>query len=474
MKYFLRAAAVASLVLCLPIPTLAGEVENRVIEQVKQSYGLSKLKTLSIYSDYRVGNRGQGFTPEYSEYTPFIYETHVNLMTKRGSSENWDGNYHFRNVMTDDGVVEIDYMNNTFELDTDGTYYAVIGGTVPRSDTLLAYELVNRPDDSVVKETVNYQGTMHTVMTLSIPGWAPMDIFVNSDTGHITKMERQSRIGKFHFQFGSFKKTSGVTFGSDYSFFVDDHLSEITHGRRIKVNKSLRRAFKIDRGLNPLRAKMDRSEMTIDPIGDKVVYVGKGIGYTAFIEAESFIIGIGATAGLAERIEAYKAHKGNDAKPLRYFIVDHHHEDHLRGLADAEMARGVTFVVPEIAIDSVRSVLGDLVSKDRIQVLSGKTSIGPIEIYKIATSHVEEFALTYIPEAKILIQVDHMGALFIEGPGFVKADTLSLKSEIDRLGLDVESLISLHNRKVESWGDFSDAVAAFNPDPCPARRPICR
>jgi len=464
--------AISMLALIPSQTVMAGEAEDRVLEQVKQTYGIHKLKSLSIYSDYRVGNRGQGFTPVYSEFTPLKYETHHDFKAKRGSSENWDGNYHFRNVTTDEGLIEIDYMNNTYELDTDGTFYRAVGGAVPRSDTLLAYELVSRPEQSVLKETVHYRGTPHHIMTLSISGWAPMNIYVNAETGHITKMQRNSRLGQFNFEFGDFKKTSGVTYAGDYSFFMNDHLSEMTQKRHVKVNRVRQKDFKIERGLEPLRAKMDRSVMTFDTIGDKVLYVGKGIGYSAFIDAGSYVIGTGATSGLSDRIEAYKTHMSGVAKPLRYFIVDHHHEDHLRGLTDAGL-EGTILIVPDMAADSVREAIGGSIAEDRIQTVSGKTSIGPVEVHNISTSHVKEFALTYLPEEKTLIQVDHMGALFINGPGFAKKDTLSLKSEIDRLGLEVDKLISLHNRKVESWADFSSAVAAFNPDLCPSRRPIC-
>jgi len=105
----------------------------------------------------------------------------------------------------------------------------------------------------------------------------------------------------------------------------------------------------------------------------------------------------------------------------------------------------------------------------------GKTkTLGPVEIYDISTSHVGSYALVYVPSSKIIIQADHYNNNFINGPASASRNSVSLKTEIDKLGFEVETILSLQGRKIESWGDFSEAVSNYNPAPCPTRRPICR
>ncbi len=476
MNHLLKTIAVTSLIVAMPNTAIAGEAENLVLNQVRQTYGIDKLKTITIHSDLRFGWIGQGYTPDYVERTRAINDQKMDLVNSRGSVEAWGGplnNFNTRTVSTTGGVGHINYVAKTYNVDADGTYHGVFGGRIRTSDTLLAYELVNRPGQSTVKETTTYLGIPHTVVTLSIPDWPPMDIYVNTDTGHITKMQRTIGFGPVKYQFADFKKTSGVTYASDYNFFLENLLIEYAVERSIKVNSVSPKTWQIDKGHTLEGKTVDGSKMSVNTVSDAVHHVGMGGGYTSFIDAGDYIIGVGNSAGLKERWAAYKEAQEGNTKPLKYMVVTHHHADHIDGVKEG-YDLGADIIVTKMAAQSVKGVIGDAVLGSRIHVMGKEKNLGPIKVYDIATSHVGSFALVYVPASKTIIQVDHYNGNFVDGPSPAHQGGLTLKAEINRLGLDVDTLLSLHGRKVESWENFSAAVKAYNPKPCPSGRKICR
>lgn len=466
----------AASILALPVAAGAGDMEHRTLALVKQTYGIDKLKSIRIYSDLRFGWVGQGYTPGYVELPQMVKDLKIDLVNKRGSEESWGGplnNYNYRAFNTDGGIGHIDYGTKTYNIDKDGTYYRTFYGEIRSSDTLLAYELVNRPQEVKVKEYVSYLGMPHTVITLSVPDWTPMDIFVNSETGHITKMQRTSGYGMLRFKFGDFKKTSGVTYASDMDFYVGDFFSEYVKERTIKVNSVRASTWKVDRGLIPEGEKVIRDKMSVNFVSDKIKNVGTNGGYTSFIDAGDHIIAVGGSSGLKARWEAYQADQGDQAKPLKNMIVTHHHADHIAGIKDA-YELGANIIVTKMAAQSVKDLIGDSAEDSRFDIMGAQKTLGPIEIYDIATSHVGSLALVYVPASKTIIQVDHYDNDFIVGPAPANRASVTLHAEIKRLGLDVATIVSLHGRKSDPWDIFLSAIAAYDPSPCPTRRPICR
>jgi len=471
-----KTIAATALAFAVPSSTLAAENNAEILNLVSQTYGIEKLKTISIYSDLRFGWIGQGYTPGYVELPQMVKDLKVDLVNKLASEESWGGplsNYNVRYFTTDEGIGNVDYSTKTYTIDAEDIYPNRFAGEIRSSDTWLAYELVNRPTESVLKETVTYLGMPHTVMTLSIPDWTPMDIFVNSKTGHITKLQRPSPYGMLRYQFSGFKKTSGVTYADNFEFYVGDFFSEYAKERRIKVNSVSASTWKIDRGMKPERKKLEKSTMKVEKVAENVHHVGKSPAYTTFIDAGSYIISVGNSSGFKQRWEAYAVEQNPQNKPLRFVVVTHHHADHLVGIKDG-YDLGANIIVTEMAAQSAKDVIGNDLSKERIEIMGKTKTLGPVEIYDIATSHVGSYALVYVPASKTIIQVDHYDSDFIEGPASANRHSVSLKSEIDKLGLDVDTILSLHGRKIESWDNFLEAVTDYNPAPCPTGRPICR
>ncbi len=459
-------------------PAIAGEQEDALIAKVVDAYGgdkLTSLKSIRIQDSYKNAFPGQGYTPGFVEFTALAQDAQLDLVNKRGSVEawasNWNGAFHVRTVTDDDGVDTINYLSNTYQPAAFADYYAAYGAVIRVTDTLLAFELSNNAESAEYAGASTYLGQPHEMITFEMPSSPPVTLHINADTGLISQMTRATGFGALSYQFRDHAKSGGVTYARDFEFFVGPDVNILTLSRDVTVNRVRSNSFSIDRGISEEPARVDTSEMTVEEIAEGVHHVGTGNAYTVFVDAGDYLIAAGGYAGLSNRLEAYRETIGNE-KPLQYQIVTHHHTDHLGGMGDA-LELGVTFVVPQNAVDNLRTAAGGEITDDRLQILDEKRTIGPVEVYDIWTSHAESYGLVYIPSSKAVFQVDHYNGVYEDAPSPAGIGAVTLKDAIARLGLDVETVLSGHGRIAESWANFEAAVANYDPSPCPTGRAIC-
>ena len=478
-------AALLGAAAILASPAVAGEAEDALIAKVVDAYGgaaLTNLKSIRVQDVSQNAFPGQGYTPGYVELTALKQDAQLDLANERGSVEGWASNYNFafntRAVSVGDDIVTINYRNGTYQPGSSPDFYAAYGAVIRITDTLLAYELAKRPNTAELQGEAIYLGRPHQRISFEMPSSPPLTLYVDKQTGLIGKMARETGFGALTYQFGGHAKASGVTYATKFHFFVGDDPNIINVSRTVSVNGVRNTAFRIDRGVVEEPERVDGSEMTVDAIGEGVHFAGQspagGAGaYTAFIDAGDHVIAVGGYAGLQARYDAYKEAAGH-AKPVRYQIVTHHHTDHLGGMAEA-FALGAHFVTPANAVDNLNTAAGEAIAEDRLTVLDGKMTLGPVEIYDIYTNHMESMALVYIPSVKAVFQADHYTSMYT-GDALSPAGrgTVMLKEAIEALGLDVDTVLSAHGRKAISWAEFVSAAASYDPDPCPANRAICR
>ncbi len=473
------ALLIATSGMALTAGAFAGEAEDALVAKIVGAYGgnrLTNMRSIRIQDEYKNAFPGQGYTPGYVEFTPLKQDAQLDLAGERGSVEGWSANFNFtfntRTVSVDDDIVAINYTPGTYQPGAGADYYAAFGAVIRVTDTLLAYELSKQTENVEYKGASTYLGRPHEMITFTMPSSPPVTLHVDAETGLISKMTRATGFGALTYQFRDHKAANGVGYASNFEFFVGPDVNILTLSREVSVNNVRANLFEIDRGISEEGARVDTSEMTVDEIADGVYLAGTGNAYTAFVDAGDHIIGVGGYAGLTDRFTAYKEAAGHD-KPLRYQIVTHHHTDHLGGMADA-FALGAIFIAPANAVANLNTAAGETIPEDRLQIIDGTMTLGPVEIYDIATNHAESFALAYIPEAKVAFQADHYNGIYVDEPSQAGTSSVYLKNAIDDLGIDVDILLSAHGRKASSWADFEAAVAAYDPRPCASGRTICR
>lgn len=474
-----RTAALAAAALAASSTAQAGEAEDAVVAKVTAAYGgdrLVNLKSLRIEDESKTGFPGQGYTPDVVEFTPLRQDSQIDLLEERGSQENWSDNWNFsfltRTVSVGDEIVTINYATGAYQPAAQPDFFTAFGPVYRTSDTLLAYMLQKNRATASHKGERPYLGRPHEVVSFEFPQSPPLTLHVDKETGFISKMTRDTPAGALNYQFRDHRRAGGIGYAANFEFFVGPDVNIVTVSRKVTPNAVRAAVFSIDRGIEREPSRVDTAEMTVDKIADGVHLAGTGFNYSLFVDAGDHVVGMGGTAGLKDRYEAYLKAAGHQ-KPLRYQIVSHHHTDHLAGMADA-FALGATFVAPNNAVGNLKTAVGAALGDDRILAADGSRTVGPAIAHVISTNHAERNAIVYIPAAKIAFETDHYGGLYADAPTPAGQTAIHLKRAIERLGLDVATLISEHNRKAVPWAEFAAAADAWRRDPCPGARPICR
>lgn len=467
--------AVAALASCHAV---AGEMEAVVVDKVIEGYGGQKfenLKSILINSDLRFGWIGQGHTPDFVELEPMKKIHQFDLVNQRASEEAWgnQGAYSEHVFFDEAGQTEINFIDSTYEINADAGYYDHFGGEIRTIDTMIARELLKQRDTANYIKDEYYRGDLHHVLEFDmLETTIDPTLWIHAETGHISLMKREvPDYMTYSYVFEDFRQTGGITYAEDFVLYAGSDVIEYTKSRSIKPNRVKSSLFTVDRGLSPAPESWDTSEMTIEEVTPELHQIGQGGSYSAFFDAGDYLIGLGGYGGLKNRYDAYV--EANGEKPLRYLILTHHHSDHIEGAADA-LDLGATLVMPETARQNVNAAVGSDVPAEKLMILTDeKTTIDGVDIHMISTTHVQNYALLYVPSSKAVFQEDLYNNNIKTRAARVTKTSLSLKTEVGSLGLDVEHILGAHSRKVESWADF--AMQANMPvlGRCPSKRPIC-
>jgi len=157
-------------------------------------------------------------------------------------------------------------------------------------------------------------------------------------------------------------------------------------------------------------------------------------------------------------------------KPIRYLVSTHFHFDHLSGVR-SYIAEGTTIVTTPSAKSVIERIATtshvmrpDALSRNPktpvIETIADKRvfddSVHQVELYRFASPHAGEMIVAYLPKQKILFEAD---MLDISEAGRVVAgdDTVDLAKQIERLGLQVETITPVHGR-IGTLADLSGAV----------------
>lgn len=450
-----------------------------VVDRVINGYGgttFRDLETITITSDLRYGWLGQGQYPDYTDLDPMrkIYE--LNLKKGWGSEEAWgnSGGYAERVFFAGDGQYTVNHLSGTYEHDPEADFYGHFGGEIRGSDTLLAYDLMKHRSTTELKGEKMFWGTMHDLITYDMPGTGiDPEIWVNRDTGHISKMRRDIPDAfLINYVFANFQQSDGITYADDFELYIDDKLVEYAKSRQLTAGKVNESVWSVEKGMVAKGETIESSEMVVDPISEGVHLVGQMGAWSVFVDGGDHVIALGGYGGFAGRLAAYREAQGE--KPLKYLVLTHHHRDHLEGAGDG-LAAGAQLIGPEIARANLEDITDKTLSDaEFIPMTQKKRVLGPVELYRIYTSHVSEFVLPFVPSVGLVYDEDHYYSDRKNAASPINRNGMSLISEIERLGLKPQRLATAHARKVEDWSAIKEMASKHIPGLCPLKRKICR
>jgi glyoxylase-like metal-dependent hydrolase (beta-lactamase superfamily II) len=208
-------------------------------------------------------------------------------------------------------------------------------------------------------------------------------------------------------------------------------------------------------------------EVKVDKAADGVWFVHGGSHHSVAIEMRDHVVVFEAPLGDGRANAALDAiRKTVPGKPIRYVVPTHHHFDHSGGLR-AAAAGDAVLVVPDIskafyeqAYAAPRTLGPDSLSRsgkqakfetyrDKHVFSDGARSV---EIHALKDNvHAEGFVIGYLPAEKILIVADAFSprAPITRTPANINPATKSLWENIQRLKLDVQTVLPIHGRMVK-------------------------
>ena len=476
MKRFLNWLA---LCVCLwGFPVMAGETEEALIAKVVEVYGgdaLINLQALEFTDRTQRLRFGQSVNPDEVDINLVQATTAIDFTNRRKSwrSATWSGSERYTQNQFFDG--ERGYgINHTARTYGENPAFNFAGADRRMSytlDTVLARMLHENAAGATHAGEELLDGVMHQKLTFRAEEHPPLTLYINPETGVISKATRPHWMeGKvFSYRFSRHQRIGDILYASDTYALNRGRPSTITVSRNVSLTPDMSGLFEIPEGYSQEGQAIDFSEMNAEEIGDGVYIAGQNWGFSLFVDEGGYFTAAGGYAGFTGRFNAVKALTGME-KPVRYFVVSHHHQDHIGGVREIA-GLGATFIVHHDHLETLETTLGGkLDEKRRILVTGPDERVGRVQVIDIPSGHTTHNLGTHVVDDSLMFTADTFFSRQVEGG--VRGDR-SLLDALERLGVAPERFVAAHSPKQLTYKDLQDAVATEETDRCPEGWAIC-
>jgi len=234
----------------------------------------------------------------------------------------------------------------------------------------------------------------------------------------------------------------------------------------------------------PAHVQNDPVPVKSEKVVDGVWYITGVNNNSVLIEMKDYLIVVEAPHGERRSLAVIgEVKKLVPNKPIKYLVNTHHHFDHASGVR-AYAAEGVTIVTHEVnrpyyeraALNSW-TLAPDRLAKskkkpvfqtmgDNMVLTDGTRSV---ELYQIVGNpHHDGIIMAYLRKEKLLIEADVYTPLApgAEPPKVPNPQAVNLETNVRRLNIDVDRIVSIHGRIVP----YSDLLAVIGKKPAPAKK----
>lgn len=479
-----RPAATAGLLLLASFTAFAGEKEDAIIEKAIAAYGgkaLLELKTLRINDAYKSFRRGQSRSPEETDQVRYQTSTTIDFENKRKSMQSYGGVYirglYVQHAFFDGNTgYRINHSSKTAAENPRSNFQRVDRGLSWKSDLALVKLLSEARAAATYKGQAFHRGRPHHLVSFQPKGYPAFTLLINKASGLLSKMTRPDRTpgSSVSYVFSDYRQQDGFTFAADTYVMRGGKPESLTTARSYEFNTNIDNAYQVPEAYSVPERMLAFADMSVNQVADGVFVVGKGAGFSVFVDAGGYLLAAGGYPGLTERFKAVQTFTGSH-KPLKYQIVTHHHEDHIGGMKEAADL-GATFIIASSHIDAVRAVAGHNLPDDRF-LLAGKNDTyenGLVRVVDIATWHANHNLVTYIPHAKLAFSADHFFSFAESGTPAPAEMYAQFKAALDGFDLDIERFAAAHSGRVLTYNDLAAAsTGPFDQLTCPADWSFC-
>lgn len=455
--------------------------KNQIIEKMIAAYGgdtLLHANSIKVV-DYNKGPwAGEGETPDIPELWRINEELTIDYKNKRKSLlsyrvprttidlEKW--------VQQGDTTIVYDILHEKYSRE-DWANFDRLGASLERSsDTLQAKRLYGITEQLRYVGDEYFRGRLQQKLVLDLPSTERYTYFIDKTSGFINKILRQHpTVGELLYVFSNHNTNSGVVYARDMNFFVNGQLRLLSVHRDVQLTPKLDEAFSGFANYTYWGETFDDVGLIKAKLSDKVVQLGEGRSLTVFIEQPDHYIALGAADRLTDNFAELKKMTQDD-KPLKYFVVSHHHNANVRGLNNA-IALGATLVVAEPHKNEILKHITSISKSENILVVPPRASLllGNVKLFDIATAHSRHFLLAYVTNDKMVIADDHYVTNLVKDKPRVYHDMVRFVQALDTLNIDVKLLVDSRGLRQFSIEDLQQWTKEFTPKQCPEGYAIC-
>jgi len=478
MKNFAICSIAASLALATSpifaedtLPLKAVNRANEVIDAAIEAYGgaeaITNLNSVARKSHFTTWATYQSRSPgppwDENETMSFSAidlndKTFVGKNAGNGGGFDFDGSQ----VIEGDQGWQIDYRAGTVTPIAEPDFNTASGPFIRVTAPLLVKQLQNRRQTSHWLGEVDFEGRPHDVITLVMEVGPALSLYFDKETHLLSRSERVlPPFGQIDYRFTDYANVDGIPFSKHFKLFANGEPNlEITY-LSTEVNKPVKQYAAIPADLAKVEAAPPApTDVVVQEVREGVFLVGAGTTYAMFVEMKDYVVAVGGTAGIPERIGALRDVAGD--KPIRFGIITHHHNDHVLGVPAYQAENATVLTVKEHeAVVRAAATDADNLKVQLVQDSYVFDNGGPrLEIVDIGpTPHSEHLLVAWLPEDGILFEADHFpnptnGQMVPAQPV-----TKRLAEAIRQNGWDVKTIVGAHSPRIASIDDLNRSLA---------------
>jgi len=455
---------------------------EQVIKNTVSAYGgnhLLNLKSLALEEKYIGFSDGQSTDPD--EVDKGDYHVKVAVDFKNGRKDfRW-----IRGNKASYSIMHQLYNGNTgYRIDHDAKTKSQSSGlnfaNVDRRhlyslDAFLVKLMHENGTSAKYDGEINLYGDRHHQVSFQAEGYPEMTLYIDQKTNLVTKMKRAHWVpGQFYYYHYSLpEKAQHIQYATDTYVTRNGQPYSVTVSRRVQVKDLPDSYFDLPENYNDAPESLDFSEMSVQQIAENTYLAGKGWGFSIFVDVGSYFVAAGGYDGLTERYKAMKAFAGLD-KPLKYFVVSHHHTDHLGGMAEVAKL-GANFITVGEHIARIREMAETDLPDGRFITIDKQSNFfdGVLRVIDFPNGHSTHNLMSYFPASQVLFSADFYITRQKEGVPYGHSGLQKFKKLLVAEDIQVELFAAAHSGRVLTADDFEKSLKKTRESNCPQYWEIC-
>jgi len=453
------------------LPLNAVNRANEVIDAALVAYGgaeaIDNLNSLARQSHFTTwaANQSRSPGPPWDENEQMSFSAvDFDKQIFAGKNSGHGGGFDFdgSQVIKGEEGWQIDYRAGTVTPLATPDFNTASGPFIRVTAPLLVKQLQNRRQTSHWLGEVDFEGRPHDVITLVMEVGPALSLYFDKETHMLSRSERVlPPFGQVDYRFTDYETINGIPFSKTFKLFVNGEPNLYIDILSTEVNQPVEQYAAVPESLEWVEAAPPQpTDVELQELNEGVFLVGAAGTYAMFVEMDDYVIAIGGTAGIEDRIKALREVVRD--KPIRYGVMTHHHNDHVLGVPayQAEDATVMTVrdheAIVRIAATDAGSLKVQLVD-DKYVFDDGERKLELIDFGP--TPHAEHILMAWLPAEGILFEADHFPNPTNGQMAPAQPVTRRLAEVIDTLGLDVKIIVGAHSPRIASIADLRRSLA---------------